>query len=141
MRWERDDSVYRDPHKYPAVSLATTGTHDTDTAAEWWEAARDDERAGVAKVWPEFQGVTVTREFTPDIHRAVLAAALNSGSDLCVLPWQDVLGTRDRINLPGSMSDANWAYRIAQNVDALLTDEQTRTAAERLAWLTASARR
>ena len=95
----------------------------------------------MARVWPEFQGVPVTREFTPDVHRAVLAAALNSGSDLCVLPWQDILGTRERINLPGSMSDANWAYRIAQDVDALLSDEQTRTAAERLAWLTASARR
>jgi 4-alpha-glucanotransferase len=141
MRWERDDTVYRDPHKYPAVSLATTGTHDTDTMAEWWEGATDEERAGAAKAWPEFQGVAVTREFTPDVHRALLASALNSGSELCVLPWQDILGTRDRINLPGSMSDANWAYRIAQDVDALLTDEQTRTAAERLSWLTASARR
>ncbi len=141
MRWERDDTVYRDPHKYPAVSLVTTGTHDTDTAAEWWESAREDERQGLARVWPEFQGVTLTPEFTPEVHRALLAAALNSGSDLCVLPWQDILGTRDRINLPGSMSDSNWAYRIAQNVDQLLTDEQTRTAAERLAWLTASARR
>jgi 4-alpha-glucanotransferase len=92
-------------------------------------------------VWPEFQGVVLTPEFTPDIHRALLAAALNSGSDLCVLPWQDILGTRDRINLPGSMSDSNWAYRITQNVEELLNDEQARTAAERIAWLTASARR
>jgi 4-alpha-glucanotransferase len=71
----------------------------------------------------------------------MLAAALNSGSDLCVLPWQDVLGTRDRINLPGTMGDANWAYRISQNVEELLTLEETRKAAERLGLLTASARR
>ncbi|MBJ6759981.1 4-alpha-glucanotransferase [Myxococcaceae bacterium JPH2] len=141
MRWERDDHTYRDPHQFPAVSLVTTGTHDTDTVAEWWEGARDDERHAAARAWPEFHGVPLTREFTPDIHRATLAATLNAGSDLCVLPWQDVLGTRDRINLPGSMSDANWAYRMAQDASELLTNPQTKEAAERLAWLTASARR
>ena len=66
------------------------------------------------------------RQFTPDVHRAMLAAALNSSSNLCVLPWQDVLGTRERINLPGTMSDSNWAYRITQNVSALLEDAQSR---------------
>jgi 4-alpha-glucanotransferase len=58
-----------------------------------------------------------------------------------VLPWQDVLGTRDRINLAGTMSDSNWAYRMTQNVEQLLEDPQSRASAERLAWLTASARR
>ena len=53
-----------------------------------------------------------------------------------MLPWQDVLGTRDRINLPGSMSEANWSYRIEQDVDALLSVEQTRQAAVKLAGLT-----
>jgi 4-alpha-glucanotransferase len=141
MRWERDDAVYRNPHQYPAISLATTGTHDTEPMAEWWDTAREDERAALARAWPEFQGITPTREFTPEVHRALLAAALNSNSNLCVLPWQDILGTRERINLPGTMSDSNWAYRITQDVERLLEEEETRTAAERLAWLTASARR
>lgn len=141
MRWERDDNNYRDPRQFPAVSLVTTGTHDTDTVAEWWEGAGDHERQAAARSWPELHGVAISREFTPDVHRAMLASALNANSDLCVLPWQDVLGTRDRINLPGSMSDSNWAYRIEQNVSDLLTDSRTREAAERLAWLTASARR
>ncbi|QSQ12932.1 4-alpha-glucanotransferase [Myxococcus landrumensis] len=141
MRWERDGNDYRHPHHFPPVSLVTTGTHDTDTMAEWWEGARDDERHAAARAWPEMQGVPVTREFTPEVHRGMLAAALNSSSDLCVLPWQDVLGTRDRINLPGSMSDSNWAYRISQDAGALMSDSTTREAAEKLAWLTASARR
>ncbi|WP_426754942.1 4-alpha-glucanotransferase [Myxococcus sp. Y35] len=141
MRWERDDNHYRDPRQFPTVSLVTTGTHDTDTVAEWWEGAGDHERHAAARSWQELHGVHITREFTPDVHRAMLASALNAASDLCVLPWQDVLGTRDRINLPGSMSDSNWAYRIEQNVSDLLTDSRTREAAERLAWLTASARR
>lgn len=141
MRWERDNTVYRNPHQYPAVSLATTGTHDTEPMADWWETTTEEERSSMGRAWPEFQGVTPTKEFTPEVHRAMLAAALNSQSNLCVLPWQDILGTKDRINLPGTMSDSNWAYRIAQNVDRLLEEEVTRTAAEKVAWLTASARR
>ena len=43
FRWERDwdlpDRPFRDPEMYPPLSVATTGTHDTETLAEWWEAA------------------------------------------------------------------------------------------------------
>jgi 4-alpha-glucanotransferase len=141
MRWERDGSKYRDPHAYPASSLATTGTHDTEPVVEWWEGATDEERRETARAFPEFEGVRVEQRCTPFIHHALLAAAMQSGSDLCVLPWQDVLGTRDRINLPGSMSDSNWAYRIAQDVDALLSEPETRGAAERLARLSVASRR
>jgi 4-alpha-glucanotransferase len=136
MRWERDEGVWRDPASYPSVSLATTGTHDTETVAEWWEAAQPWEREAMARAFRAFDGVPLTREFTPQVHQALLAAAMQSNSDLVVLPWQDVLGTRERVNLPGSVGEANWAYRIAQDVDALLAVEQTRAAAARMAALT-----
>ncbi len=141
MRWERDDDVYRDPHTYPAVSLATTGTHDTDTLREWWEQAPQKERDAVAAVYPELKGKTVTAELTPELHHLLLASAESSGSDLCVIPWQDVLGNRDRVNLPGSLSDDNWSYRIEQSVEELLQREETRKAAELMARLTEAGRR
>ena len=104
---------------------------------EWWEAAKDAEREAVARAYPEFEQLrTPPAQFTPAVHTALLAAAENSKSDLCVLPWQDVLGTMDRVNLPGSMSEANWAYRIAQPVEALLEHGQTKGAAEHLGKLT-----
>jgi 4-alpha-glucanotransferase len=136
LRWERDGAVYRDPHKYPQVSLATTGTHDTEPVAEWWEAATAEEREGVAKAYPEFRGIDPAPQFTPRIHEALIAAAENSGSDLVILPWQDVLGSRERINLPGSMSDANWAYRIAWDAAELLARPETRQAAAFMSRLT-----
>ena len=141
MRWERDADVYRDPREFPASSLATTGTHDTEPVADWWETAQDKERQAMARAYLEFQGIPVTETFTPRIHEATLAATLNSGSDMVVLPWQDVLGTKDRINLPGSVGDSNWAYRISQNVSDLLTLEETKKAASFLARLTREARR
>ena len=141
MRWEKDGNVYRNPHEFPALSLATTGTHDTETLAEWWEGTSSQEHAALARVYPEFEGVDVRSGFTPQVHQALLAATLQSGSDLCVLPWQDVLGTRERINLPGSMNDANWAYRIAWDAEDLPTVPEARSAAERLAKLTLKAGR
>lgn len=136
MRWERDGLRYRDPRQFPKVSLATTGTHDTEPVAEWWETASQDEREAMARAYPAFEHVAPTPKFTPEIHRATLAATLQSSSDLCVLPWQDVLGTRDRINLPGSMSDANWAYRMAQNTEELPGDAHACAAAAQLEQLT-----
>lgn len=137
MRWERDEGVWRDPRQYPAVSLACTGTHDTEPLAEWWEGLKDEERLAVVRAYPEFEGWQgAPREFKPEVHHGLLAAAENASSALCVLPWQDVLGSRERVNLPGSQSDANWAYRIRQDVTELLTDAETKNAQAHLLALT-----
>jgi 4-alpha-glucanotransferase len=54
LRWERDwnrpGQPFRNPQQYPQASVATTGTHDTDTLAEWWESASVEERAMVAQI-------------------------------------------------------------------------------------------
>src|SRR5262249_28960991 len=46
LRWERewhtDGWPFRDPAAYPARSVATSGTHDTEPLAAWWDAASDD---------------------------------------------------------------------------------------------------
>src|SRR3954468_21075296 len=40
FRWERqwhsEGQPFRDPSAYPHLSVAATGTHDTETMAEWW---------------------------------------------------------------------------------------------------------
>ena len=142
MRWERDHGHYRNPREYPKASLVTTGTHDTDTLRGWWESAPDTERYAVAQVFPEFENMRhPPHELTPEVHTALLAAAENAASDLCVLPWQDVLGSRERVNLPGSMSDSNWAYRMERPVEELLQKQDTLGAAQRLAQLTQAAGR
>ncbi len=137
LRWEKDMHVYRDPRQFSPVSLATTGTHDTDTLREWWEALPHHEREEAAKAWPELAAVPRTEQvMTPPVHQALLAACENAASELVVLPWQDVLGTLERINLPGSMNDANWSYRIAKPTTQLLSDMETRRAAAMMARIT-----
>jgi len=142
LRWEKDDRVFRNPHDFPAVSLVTTGTHDTETLREWWESTTEAERAAAAKAWPELAGLQpLPSTFTPELHRRLLAVAEQATSDLCVLPWQDVTGETERINLPGSVQDANWAYRLEVPVQELLQRAETREAADRLRELSRAARR
>ncbi len=142
LRWEKDDHVFRNPHHFPALSLATTGTHDTETVREWWEQLPHHEREEVSRAYPELRALgQLSGEFTPAVHEALLAAALSAGSDTCIIPWQDALGTRDRVNLPGSMTDANWSYRVEQSSEDLHRDGAAVAAAQLLARLTRAAGR
>ncbi len=142
MRWAREDGVYQHPHQYPPQSLVTTGTHDTDTLRGWWLGCPAWERESACRTFPELQRFQPPpADFTPELHDALLKAALNASSALCVLPWQDVFGEAERVNLPGTMSPANWSYRMKPEVEELLRREDTVRAALWLERLTIEARR
>ena len=142
MRWSREDGVYRDPRHYPEVSLVTTGTHDTESMRAWWEGAPAWERETVCRVWPElWRFSTPPADFTPEVHEALVQAALNAQSDWCILPFGDVFGAPERINTPGTIGPHNWAWRMKPTVEALRSREDTVRVADWLARLTREARR
>ncbi len=47
-KWHEPGLPFRDPSEYPRVSVAATGTHDTEPMAIWWEGSSGDERNRVA---------------------------------------------------------------------------------------------
>jgi 4-alpha-glucanotransferase len=57
--------------------------------------------------------------FNPTVRDALLETLFASGSDLLLLPVQDVFGWRDRINDPAIVSDGNWCYRLPWSSDRL----------------------
>ena len=125
FRWERYWNLpgrpYRNPQTYPAASVATTGTHDTDPISVWWEALDVVERAEVLDA-PGLLSRPVPPEesrLTPALRDAFLESLFASGSDFLLLPMQDVFGWHDRINVPGSLSDQNWTWRLPWPVDRL----------------------
>ncbi|HQR29897.1 MAG TPA: 4-alpha-glucanotransferase [Anaeromyxobacteraceae bacterium] len=133
LRWEKDGAAFRDPAAWPAVSLATTGTHDTDALADWFDALPADERAALLAL----PGLAVLAErkpaaFDASVRDALLELVSASGSDLLLLPFQDALGARERVNVPGTVNEENWSYRIPALLPALLDDQ---AAAERLSAL------
>jgi 4-alpha-glucanotransferase len=125
LRWERDwdadGQPFRDPAEYPRASVAISGTHDTDTLVEWWESAEEEERAAVLEI-PALRGrgCAITTEFCDELRDGLLDALFASGSDLVLLPIQDVFGWRDRINTPAVVSDENWTWRLPWPVEELM---------------------
>jgi 4-alpha-glucanotransferase len=130
LRWEKDGDTYREPGSWPESSVATNGTHDTETTAAWFDGLDRDERERLRKV-PGLGGLDPDRGFDDRARDLLLRAIYNAPSTLALVPLQDALGTRERINVPGTADEANWTYR-APSVEDLLQDCE---ATERLARL------
>jgi 4-alpha-glucanotransferase len=143
LRWEREwdekGQPFRDPEKWPALSVGTTGTHDTDSLADWYESMKDDERKAFLAI-PRLAALRgrAPKRFDAAVRDAILDVVYRSGSDLLLLPFQDALGARERVNVPGTVNDSNWSYRMPSEVAALANDVAT---AARLRGLAAGSRR
>lgn len=127
FRWERDWNAdgqpFRDPAGYPAVSVATTGTHDTEPVAIWWDEAPEPEKQLIGKL-PAIRRIAANdgileAPFIPIVRDALLEMLFASGSNLLLIPVQDVFGWRDRINVPATVGDNNWTYRLPWPSDRL----------------------
>ena len=132
--WEKEDAgprkgAFKDPRAYPALSIACFGTHDTDSVVTWWEGQPADERLAACALLGVDPKAT-PRAMTPAIHKALVRTIFSARSELALLLIQDVLGTRERINKPGTLGDHNWSYRLPLPIEALTRDP---AAAARLA--------
>ena len=126
--WETRGRPYRDPSTYPAASVATSGTHDNESMADWWDGLDAVERAAVLATPGLAERVAAIHDaggvFSPVLRDAMLEVLMASGSDFVLLPIQDVFGWRDRINIPASQSDHNWTWRLPWTVDTLAAQPQ-----------------
>ena len=141
LRWERDweeeGKPFRDPRAYPASSVATSGTHDTEPLADWWDAAPPDERAALAAIdRAQTDSLDPASPFTDQVRDAILELLYAAGSDIVLLPIQDVFGWQDRINTPALISDENWTWRLPWLADDLPGQQAAR---ERAAFVRALA--
>lgn len=119
LRWEPAD-----PTLYPPLSIAMTGTHDTEPVAVWWESLTPAEQMRLGCESPQFDAA---------IRDRIIDKMYNAGSNLVLLPIQDVFGWRDRINLPATISDANWTYVLPWPCDTVGAQADAVDCASRLA--------
>ncbi len=145
FRWERewdvDGQPFRDPRAYPAVSVATSGTHDTEPMKIWWEGAPSEEKEAVLAIpsigehlTPEDIAAAVESKALPHpVREAMLESLYASGSNLLILPIQDAFGWRDRINQPATVSADNWTWRLPWPADRLLAEPAAIAVARQLA--------
>ena len=129
----------------PRRLLATSGTHDTEPLAIWWEHAPTKERQAALSI-PSVRdrlsaddraGAVSEPQLPPTVRDAFLEALFSSGSDLLILPVQDVFGWPDRINQPATVGTQNWTWKLPWPSDRLLTEPEAAQVAVRLrTWAT-----
>ena len=119
LRWEPAEPIL-----YPPLSVAMSGTHDTEPLAIWWESLTAQQRGRYG-----FESAT----YDDDVRDGLIEKLYNAGSNLVLLPIQDVFGWRDRINLPATISDANWTFVLRWPSDALMAQPEAIERANRLA--------
>ena len=103
----REPSEYL-PHTYPANSVCYTGTHDNMTMRQWFDTASKEAVSYATEYMTLTEGEGLVW--------GVIRTAMASVSDLCVVQLQDYLnlGGEARMNFPGTQTDANWTWRLAE---------------------------
>lgn len=134
-RWEQTHDGFRHPREFPELSVATTGNHDTSTLAAWWGELTPELRDAY---WRSLTGEPAAPRFSREVLDRVLEALYGSPSVLALLPFQDLFGTRERVNVPASVNARNWTYRARWTLESLLLEPKL---AERAAGLKELARR
>lgn len=105
------------PHNYIKNCVVYTGTHDNQTLRSWFLELPPEEKTAVRNYISDY--------FTPDerIPDSLIALALRSPADTCIIPMPDWLGLGDeaRINTPSTVG-GNWKWRMSeeQMSDSLL---------------------
>jgi 4-alpha-glucanotransferase len=134
MRWEKQpcsggsaNRRFVSPADYPAVSLATTGTHDTDSLAGWWERIGEGERMRLMEAVSPASLAPGTNCKLDESHLdKILESVYASPAQLVVTPIQDLFGWDARINFPGTVSDANWSWRLPFDLERATEDLRVR---------------
>jgi len=127
FRWERDWDLegqpFLDPATYPSCSVATTGTHDTDPLAVWWDTAPIDERRAClalpALAHFAADPAGAAQPFSPALRDAILRMLYEAPSELLLIPVPDLFGWTERINTPATVTSENWTWRLPWLVDRL----------------------
>jgi 4-alpha-glucanotransferase len=143
FRWERhwhvEGQPFKDPRDYPPVSVATSGTHDTEPMPIWWEEAPRAERDAVvaipsvrALLTPEDLAAVDMPGLTHAIREALLETLFASGSNTLILPIGDIFGWRDRINQPATVSESNWTWRLPWPSDRMSNEPAAMQVARQL---------
>ena len=145
MQWERDwdapGQPFTNPAAYPELSLATTGTHDTEALTLWWREQTVEERARLVKALELDGRVNVRAPLGMPVLNEVLRALYAAPSIITVLPIQDLFGWCARINLPGTVSESNWTYRLPIPLERMATSHAIQSRAHDLREIASSSKR
>ena len=148
VRWCRKWSEGGQPNvpfaDYTPLSVTTTSVHDSSTLRQWWDEEKDSVRAFVAAN-PSAFGIAENelmdmtqaipaQPFSAQIAQSILKASAGAASVWFIPPLQDFLymdeklwlekAADERINVPGTVTEFNWTYRLPVSLEDLLNNKK-----------------
>ncbi len=124
--WNEQGQPFIPFEQYPELSVATTSVHDSSTLRLWW-LTEPDARDFYTTFNPPSS--VVLNKYNPETALYLLEKVAGVASALCIHPIQDFLALctdyydedpqTERINIPGSVSEFNWTYRLPCTVEDL----------------------
>lgn len=128
-QWENYDDGRSIPgHEYQRVSVATYATHDHKPLRALWEEAFEKSSPTAAQAMhdlakvAEFAGSPPLGEgadFEKDFYPRVMEALFRCESWIAIVMITDLLGRKDRFNVPGTAANSNWSRRLQKTVAGL----------------------
>ncbi|HEY1581536.1 MAG TPA: 4-alpha-glucanotransferase [Chthoniobacterales bacterium] len=114
--------------EYERLSVATFATHDHKPLRALWEEAfgkagrsREQARHDLTKI-AEFAGIAPPNEsaiYLRDFYPAIFEALFRSESWIALVMITDLLGRKERFNVPGTAAGSNWSRRLHTTVEKL----------------------
>lgn len=133
VRWAREWNLEGQPYtpidQYPLLSVCTPAVHDSTTLRQWWYEESDKKKLAKG-IGADFLKTEPSETAVADF----LFSFFNCQSAICILQIQDFFALDnsvcdkdihfERINIPGTVQDINWSYRITPKLEDLLKNEQ-----------------
>jgi 4-alpha-glucanotransferase len=116
LPWEKDDSGFRDPRSFPKESVVSWSTHDTAPIDAWWPDLPERDRELLAERAGMVEGDDA------DGSLPLLADMYRANSDLALVLAQEILGIKERINMPATVGPQNWTWRLPRPIEDLEAD-------------------
>ena len=140
-KWNEPGKPYVPLNELPPFSVTTTSVHDSPTVRQWWDEDRDGSSLFV-RTNPWAFGIdgfdqakineTASLPFSPFIAEGYLKGVATSNSAWIINPLQDFMAMEkkywnpdanaERINIPGSVNEFNWTYRMPVCIEELEKD-------------------
>ncbi|MDR1466008.1 MAG: 4-alpha-glucanotransferase [Treponema sp.] len=136
--WDEEGSPFIPLEDYPELSVCTIAVHDSSTAREWWDHEVEQD------VFSAFLGQpALPPVYNPGSAKIILKKAASATSVFRVFQIQDILHLSqryyapdpksERINVPGSVTEFNWTYRLPVSITEIAKDRELIHAVRELA--------
>jgi 4-alpha-glucanotransferase len=113
--------------EFERLSVTTYATHDHKPIRQLWAEATDETSPthgqaleDVLKI-AQFSGIAPREglDYERDFYPAIMSALFNSNSWIAIVMITDLLGRKDRFNVPGTAVATNWARRLSKTVSQM----------------------